>query len=46
MWKILKEMVDQNFPEISRRTGEGEINLERLGSIIQACRDMIPKEIF
>jgi hypothetical protein len=46
VWKKLKEMVDQHFPEISRGIGEREIDLERLGCAIQACWDMIPKEFF
>jgi hypothetical protein len=35
-----------HFPEISKGVGEGEVDLERLGSIIQACWDMVPKEFF
>jgi hypothetical protein len=38
--------MDQYFPEISRRVGEGEVNLERLGNIIQAYWNMIPKKFF
>jgi hypothetical protein len=29
--------MDQYFPEISRGVGKGEVDLEHLGSIIQAC---------
>jgi hypothetical protein len=36
--------MDQHFPEISKRVGEREINLERLRSTIQAYWDMIPKK--
>jgi hypothetical protein len=39
-------MVDLHFPEISRGAGKSEEDLERLGSAIQACWDMIPKEFF
>jgi hypothetical protein len=46
VWKKPKEIVDLHFPEISRSTGESEANLEHLGSTIQACWDMIPKEFF
>jgi hypothetical protein len=46
VWKKLKEIVDQHFPEISRGVGEREVNLERLGNTIQAYWDMIPKEFF
>jgi hypothetical protein len=46
VWKKLKEIVDQYFPEISRGAGESETDLERLGSAIQACWDMTPKEFF
>jgi hypothetical protein len=38
-------MMDFYFPEISRGA-ELEVDLERLGSAIQACWDMIPKEFF
>ena len=46
VWKKLKEIVDLYFPEISRGAGKSEEDLERLGSVIQACQDMIPKEFF
>jgi transposase len=36
MWKKLKEIIDQYFPEISRNTGKSEADLEHLGNIIQA----------
>ena len=45
-WAKLKEMVDKEFPEISRGLGKGEYNIEQLGSALQACWDMIPKEFF
>jgi hypothetical protein len=45
-WAKLKEMLDKEFPEISRGLGKGEYDLEQLGSALQACWDMIPKEFF
>jgi hypothetical protein len=45
-WAKLKEMLDKDFPEISRGLGKGEYDLEQLGSALQAYWDMIPKAFF
>jgi hypothetical protein len=45
-WAKLKELIDKEFPEISRGLGKGEYDIEQLGSALQACWDMIPKEFF
>jgi transposase len=45
-WAKLKTLLDKEFPEISRGLGKGEYDLEQLGSVLQACWDMIPKEFF
>ena len=45
-WAKLKELVDKEFPKIFRGLGKGEYNIEQLGSALQACQDMIPKEFF
>jgi transposase len=34
VWKKLKEIIDFYFLEISRSTGDSEVDLERLGSVI------------
>jgi hypothetical protein len=39
-------MIDHHFPEISRGLGAREYDIEALGSALQACWDMIPKEFF
>jgi hypothetical protein len=46
VWVKLKEMLYFHFPEVAHSTGVSESDLERLGSAIQACWDMIPKEFF
>jgi hypothetical protein len=45
-WWELKKMLYKNFPDIANSKGESEADIERLGSAIQACWDMIPKEFF
>jgi hypothetical protein len=45
-WAKLKEMIDKEFPEISRGLGKGEYDIKQLGSALQACWDMIPKQFF
>ena len=45
-WAKLKELVDKEFLEISRGLRKGEYDIEQLGSVLQACQDMIPKEFF
>jgi hypothetical protein len=39
-------MIDFYFLEISRSTGDSEIDLERLGSAIQVYWDIIPRGFF
>ena len=39
-------MLYKEFPEIAIATGTLEADIKRLGSAIQACWDMIPKEFF
>ncbi len=42
----LKELLDKEFPDISRGLGKGQYDLEQLRSALQACWDMIPKDFF
>jgi hypothetical protein len=36
-WAKLKELINKEFPEISRGLGKGEYDIEQLGSVLQAC---------
>jgi transposase len=45
-WAKLKEMLNKEFPEISKGLGKGEYDIGQLGNALQACWDMIPKEFF
>lgn len=46
VWVKLKEMLYFHFPKSAEATGTSEEDRERLGSAIQACWAMIPKEFF
>jgi hypothetical protein len=39
-------MLNLYFLKLNKSIGEGEEVIKRLGSIIQACWDMIPREFF